>query len=483
MKGDGADPADAADFGGSLPSGSVLFGPGETSQIVSVDVSGDIDLEENESFSVYIGPPVGGPGSPFLSDPSVGVFELVAEQDLDLVEIDGLAFDNFGNLFGALEIDGSAGGVAYIDPDTGTVTTLVSNIPRADQIAFDPTSGSFYLTSEVTPGSLTDRVFRLDPTYDGNNIPISLSATSITTTFSIDNPEGLVVLQTAGAYGAPGDLIVAEDVIDGQIVHLSPVGAGTVLVDSLQSLQRPEGLAFGDFGGASAPSLYVAETGDDNVLQVAANGALSVLGDPLSIGLNNPDNLEFGADGFLYVTEDTLNGRVIRIASDGTHSVFTEGFSHPQGLAVHPITGDLYISEQDSESIYRVRFENDPGLSAPGTILNDDVPGAPELLFQESFEGTLQYTTLGEGNAGTKDFWKVLKPTQNRLTFDLQGEDGEFVFAGRDMDEDFGGQSGAGAQRQVTFNEVDLSQHSNVALTIGLAARQGGYEASDFIRY
>ena len=149
------------------------------------------------------------------------------------------------------------------------------------------------------------------------------------------------------------------------------------------------------------------------------------------------------------------------------------------------VSGDL-VEELDED--FTVSLSNATGgaqisvADAPGTILKDDGSGAPELLFQESFEGTLQYTTLGEGNAGTKDFWKVLKPTQNRLTFDLQGEDGEFVFAGRDMDEDFGGQSGAGAQRQVTFNEVDLSQHSNVALTIGLAARQGGYEASDFIR-
>ena len=222
VKGDGVFPADAADFGGAFPSGSVIFAPNDVSQIISVNVTGDVDIEQDENFSVFIAPPISGTNPPFLSDPSLGVLELVAGKISDLNEIDGLAFDSFGNLFGALEINGSGGGVVYIDTTTGLVTTLINNISRADQIAFDPASGSLYLTSEELPGSVTDRVFRLDPVYDINNVPVSLTATSITTSLSIDNPEGLVVLEATGAYGSVGDLIVAEDLSAGEIVHLSP---------------------------------------------------------------------------------------------------------------------------------------------------------------------------------------------------------------------------------------------------------------------
>jgi hypothetical protein len=83
--------------------------------------------------------------APALYDPTIGVLELVtptaaAQQSLNV--IDGLAFDNYGNLFGVREITGSSGGVVYIDKATGSVTTLVTGISRADQIAIHP-NGDF----------------------------------------------------------------------------------------------------------------------------------------------------------------------------------------------------------------------------------------------------------------------------------------------------------------------------------------------------
>ncbi|MDH6089648.1 Calx-beta domain-containing protein, partial [Umezakia ovalisporum] len=46
--------ADAADFGGTLPSGTVTFTPGETTKEIIVDVSGDISHEADEGFSVTL---------------------------------------------------------------------------------------------------------------------------------------------------------------------------------------------------------------------------------------------------------------------------------------------------------------------------------------------------------------------------------------------------------------------------------------------
>ena len=45
---------DAADFGGTLPSGTVNFASGETSQVITLDVSGDNDSEPDESFTVTL---------------------------------------------------------------------------------------------------------------------------------------------------------------------------------------------------------------------------------------------------------------------------------------------------------------------------------------------------------------------------------------------------------------------------------------------
>ncbi|MGO8174608.1 Ig-like domain-containing protein [Rhizobium ruizarguesonis] len=59
VAGSGTHPADAADFGGTLPSGTVTFGAGETSKTVVVDVSGDTTPELNESFAVTLSNPIG----------------------------------------------------------------------------------------------------------------------------------------------------------------------------------------------------------------------------------------------------------------------------------------------------------------------------------------------------------------------------------------------------------------------------------------
>ena len=57
VTGSGDDPADAADFGGTLPSGTVEFGNGETEKIITVNVSGDTDFEPDETFTVSLSNP------------------------------------------------------------------------------------------------------------------------------------------------------------------------------------------------------------------------------------------------------------------------------------------------------------------------------------------------------------------------------------------------------------------------------------------
>ncbi|MGO8489896.1 Calx-beta domain-containing protein [Rhizobium ruizarguesonis] len=57
LVGSGNHPADAADFGGSLPGGTVNFAAGETSHTISVHVAGDTIVEPDESFTVTLSTP------------------------------------------------------------------------------------------------------------------------------------------------------------------------------------------------------------------------------------------------------------------------------------------------------------------------------------------------------------------------------------------------------------------------------------------
>ena len=90
-----------------------------------------------------------------------------------------------------------------------------------------------------------------------------------------------------------------------------------------------------------------------------------LLDDVAAYGIHNGSRVKFGPDRLLYVTygdvanpsvaQDVaaLNGKVLRFNDDGTSAagnrfsspVFTFGHRNPQGIAWHPVTGDLWETE------------------------------------------------------------------------------------------------------------------------------------------
>jgi hypothetical protein len=59
VAGIGAHPADANDFGGSFPTGTVTFDADETSKTITIEVSGDTIAENDETFAVILSDPTG----------------------------------------------------------------------------------------------------------------------------------------------------------------------------------------------------------------------------------------------------------------------------------------------------------------------------------------------------------------------------------------------------------------------------------------
>ncbi len=58
VTGSGGNPANATDFGGVLPSGTVNFAINESTKDITVNVSGDVDVESDEGFTVTISNPM-----------------------------------------------------------------------------------------------------------------------------------------------------------------------------------------------------------------------------------------------------------------------------------------------------------------------------------------------------------------------------------------------------------------------------------------
>ncbi|MBF9034438.1 ExeM/NucH family extracellular endonuclease [Rhodobacterales bacterium HKCCE2091] len=98
--------ADAADFGGTLPSGTVSFADGETSKVLTIGVSGDTDAEGPEGFTVT------------LSNPSTGTIATATA--------DGTIQDD-DNIVTISQIQGTGGDSAYAG-QVVTVSAIVTQV-------------------------------------------------------------------------------------------------------------------------------------------------------------------------------------------------------------------------------------------------------------------------------------------------------------------------------------------------------------------
>jgi len=163
---------------------------------------------------------------PMLVDPGAGTLSLVADSPTRLPRIDGLAFDAYGNLFGALETANSNGGIVYIDKHSGAVTDLdIGTVTGADQLKFAP-DGTLYVTNELTPAQPGNRLFQAQIQYGAGNIPVGATVTSVTTSLALNNPEGLAILQQDDpGFGPAGTLYVGEDLSNGEIHRIGISGS------------------------------------------------------------------------------------------------------------------------------------------------------------------------------------------------------------------------------------------------------------------
>ncbi|HEY6768832.1 MAG TPA: Ig-like domain repeat protein [Candidatus Sulfotelmatobacter sp.] len=175
----------------------------------------------------------------------------------------------------------------------------------------------------------------------------------------------------------------------------------TTLATGSVTLSDPVGIALDSLG-----NLYIADPGNNQIVEVSAAGVVSVLAFPgLSPVLSAPQAVAVDGSGNVFVT-DSNNARIVEL-SGGVASVVATGglLNYPDGLAFDA-AGNLYIADANNNDIVKVPAGGSAAslvITGLGTALNQPgglaVDVAGNLYIADG--GNSRIVKVAPGGAGT----------------------------------------------------------------------------------
>ncbi|MBE9218590.1 beta strand repeat-containing protein [Dolichospermum flos-aquae] len=310
VTGRGTNPADATDFGGTFPSATLTFNPGETSKIITVNPQGDITQETSEQFKVTLSNPSNGAtltaatatgtiqNDDFIGNDTNNTLTGTANNDYiegkggndtlnggigDDTLIGGLGDDN---LNGGAGIDTLIGGIGN---DIYVVDTITDTITENTNEGTDTIQSSVTFTITTLPNienlTLTGTAAINGTGNTGNNLIIGNSANNILMAgLGDDNLNGGAGIDTLIG-GLGNDIYVVDTTTD---IISENVGEGTDTIQSsvtftIATLPNIENLTL---TGTAA----IKGTGNDGNNLIIGNSANNILNGGLG-----KDNLNGGA--------------------------------------------------------------------------------------------------------------------------------------------------------------------------------------------
>jgi hypothetical protein len=252
VSGTGANPANAADFGGSFPSQVLSFAPDEATKVFTVNVSGDTAGEQNETFAVT------------LSSPSTDTVLVGSGKDRitctitndDAAVIGAFIFLGL-SLTGAPAIAGAPLGAVHLNENETTNVTRggVTMRSRSSQTAYN--GGLFadlpgFFTANKFSGVLLDL-----PAGSWEVGFISASAGFgggvADSVLMVDDPLGAEALRRTQAISASGTVLVDTD-------NTAYTSVSTALADAIDNLTYVA-VTVSDLGGTGRGLLQLHGTG------------------------------------------------------------------------------------------------------------------------------------------------------------------------------------------------------------------------------
>ena len=213
---------------------------------------------------------------------------------------EGLAFDNAGNLYAAINWDHE---IQKFDSNgTGSVfaTFASAGVLSPTAMAFDG-AGNLYF-ADITGNS----VRKITPGGVGSVFATGLNL-----------PYGLAFDQSGNLY--------ASSLNGNTVTKITPGGATSLFISG--GLNGPAGLAF-----SSSGDLYVANYTGSTIEKFSSSG--SDLGTFLSTGLSQPIGIAFDTSDNLFVANLHGTDSVVKVTPGGVSSVFATGLDQPYYLAI-----------------------------------------------------------------------------------------------------------------------------------------------------
>jgi hypothetical protein len=293
-------PANAADFGGTLPTGTVSFGVGETTKDITVNVSGDTVGELDENFTVTLSNPsipatittATAAGSIRNDDGGLLITPINAVQTEGNSGIKAFTFriDRLGNTSGTTDLKWTVTGSGA---NPANAADFDSGILPVGKVRFLPGETSKLISVNVR-GDITqelDETFSVAITaFTGGSAPVTIG------TGTIVNDDGVAasrtaVIRSAVILGTAGNDTLLGTAGNEVLLGVDPLnGAGTGEIDRLTGGEGSDSLrdAYRRFVLADANNTYYLGNGISDHALITDFGATDTIqariGSALTIG-------------------------------------------------------------------------------------------------------------------------------------------------------------------------------------------------------
>jgi hypothetical protein len=421
VAGSGPNPADTADFGGTLPKGTVSFAAGASSQVITFSIAGDAAFELDEGYVVSLSNPTGGtivladaPGT-ILNDDGA------AAPTLSIAALDAVKNEGFNGATTYTYVITRGGNTAVASSVEFTVSGFGSNPATADDFV-----GGVFPDVHALVDAEPDGQPSFGATGDGNDdngvvlsgiTPGGTGQASVTVSLGGNTAgylQGFIDFNRDGDWDDPGEKIISDRLLGAGTTNITfPIPANAALGTTYARFRYGYERGLGPTGPALAGEVedyqvtalantpvanddaFGARFGTQLIKQGSSNNRLDVLANDFGILVGNPpisipptiDLTTLPATttlgGTLSVATDAALGRDVIIYTPAPSAIGIDTFQYQvmaNGLVSNFATVQIDITASDPKAVDDLRvvpFVASPTtqrLPGPGLTANDISP-------------------------------------------------------------------------------------------------------------